>query len=188
MVNPKRSKRRSRGRLNRRIHSEQAVFVGPASPASTLSFGYGQFIQYLHTRPFQFRRITIVAAALDVASANKLTLGPAHFQIRQLIPIPVVSNKVITADVTMIKSSRVFTVGMNPKTFRFNCHKFRYPAETKLEAFFALDVLCPAKGYEIGIHYNMTFEINIFHEYESETCPSGVSQSTILFNSRMLGQ
>lgn len=171
MVKQNRRKRRNSRRVNN-THIESAVFLGPASPATTVMIGYAQIQQYVLDRPFKFKSIIMQAAALDSATANKLTLGPAHFQIRQLGPVPVVSTTTVLSESSIVKSSRAFMVGLNPKTFRFNPVKCRYPANCKLQTFIAIDILCPQAGYEIGIQYNITVVMQIFHEYEAEKCPN----------------
>lgn len=186
MVKPKNRSRRRR-QMNR-VHREQYCYIGQLSPATTASIGYGQLIAYLQARPFTFRRITITAAALDVATANKLTIGPAHFQIRQLAPIPQISTTTVVKDSSMIKASKAFMVGTNPRTFRFNLNKFRYPSSCKLDAFIAIDCICPAAGYEIGIQYSLTLEIDIYHEFESESCPKVSVTTTDLFNTTVLNR
>lgn len=182
MVRPRKQRRTRRRRAN--VHVESAVFLGQCSPATTVTVGYGQLIQYIQGRPFKFLRCTITAAALDVASANKATFGPACFQLRQLVPLDTVSASTATAVTSVIKSTRPYMVGNNPRTFRINFNKFRYPADGKLDCYIALDTLCLTKGTEIGINYTLTIELQVFHEYESEKCPATVV-STALFNATL---
>lgn len=178
MVRPRKQQRRRRRVSN--MHVENAVFLGLCAPATTVTVGYGQLIQYIQGRPFKFLRMTITAASVDVATANKATFGPASFQIRQLVPIATVSSTTTTASTSVIKSTRPYMVGSNPRTFRINLNKFRYPADGKLDTYLALDCLCFFKGSEIGINYSLTVELQVFHEYESEQCPANVV-STALF-------
>lgn len=166
------NRRRNKNKRRRNmVHDETSQFNGQISPSTTASIGVGQLNPYIQDRPFKFRKVVITAASLDVASANKNTFGPAMFQIRQYSNVPRVSGTTTLQEYTQIKSSRVFMVGPNPKTFYFTPIKYRYPAKCGLETFLALDCLCAVKGYEIGMHFSITIDIQVYHEQESESCP-----------------